>query len=72
MSDYSMNELKAVLIEQIDEVFFRVRNQQAYPTRISVSVGYADIGGVRKQFTKKYGLSEHIWDYQSVMALFIQ
>ncbi len=53
MRDHSMNELKTVLIEQIDEVFFRVRNQQAYPTRISVNVGYADIGGVRKQFSKK-------------------
>lgn len=66
-----MNELKTVLIEQIDEVFFRVRNQQAYPTRISVSVGYADIGGVRKQFTKNtryqntYEITNQLWHYLS-------
>lgn len=71
MRDYSMNELKTVLIEQIDEVFFRVRNQQAYPTRISVSVGYADIGGVRKQFTKNtgyqntYEITNQLWHYLS-------
>ncbi|WP_239710639.1 Y-family DNA polymerase [Mammaliicoccus sp. E-M21] len=71
MRDYSMNELKTVLMEQIDEVFYRARNQQTYPTRISVSVGYADIGGIRKQFTKNtgyqntYEIANQLWNYLS-------
>lgn len=55
LRDYELNELKTVLIEQVDEVYYRVRNKRLYPTRITVSVGYADDGGVRKQFTNKAG-----------------
>ncbi len=71
MRDYTMEEIKIVLIEQIDEVFYRVRNQSLYPSRISINVGYADIGGVRKQFTKKsgyqntYEIINELWTYLS-------
>ena len=71
MRDYSMNELKTVLNEQVDEVYFRSRKLNLYPTRISVSVGYADVGGVRKQFTNKTGfmntyvITQLLWDYLS-------
>nr|WP_263313960.1 DNA repair protein [Mammaliicoccus sp. Marseille-Q6498] len=71
MRDYSMNELKTVLNEQVDEVYYRTRKLNLYPTRISVSVGYADIGGVRKQFTNKtgfmntYAIVNLLWDYLS-------
>lgn len=53
--DYKMHELKTVLIEQVEEVYYWVRNHSLYPTRISINVGYADSGGVRKQFTNKAG-----------------
>ncbi|SFV43697.1 Hypothetical protein SSCIU_00486 [Mammaliicoccus sciuri] len=71
MRDYSVNELKTVLNEQVDEVYFRSRKLNLYPTRISVSVGYADVGGVRKQFTNKTGfmntyvITQLLWDYLS-------
>jgi len=71
MRDYSMNELKTVLNEQVDEVYFRSRKLNLYPTRISVSIGYADVGGVRKQFTNKTGfmntyvITQLLWDYLS-------
>ncbi len=71
MRDYELHELKTVLSEQVDEVFYRVRNQQLYPTRITVSVGYADAGGVRKQFTNKTGyqnsyvIINQLWRYLS-------
>ncbi len=48
-----------------------MRNQQLYPTRITVSVGYADAGGVRKQFTNKTGyqnsyvIINQLWRYLS-------
>lgn len=71
MRDYEMNELKTVLMEQVEEVYFRVRNQQLYPTRISINVGYSDGGGVRKQFTNKHGyqntyaIINELWRYLS-------
>lgn len=71
MRDYSMNELKTVLNEQVDEVYYRARKLNLYPTRISVSVGYADIGGVRKQFSNKTGFMNTyvivnlLWKYLS-------
>lgn len=71
MRDYKMHELKTVLIEQVEEVYYRVRNHSLYPTRISINVGYADSGGVRKQFTNKagyqntYEIINVLWGYLS-------
>lgn len=71
MRDYQLNELKTVLNEQVDEVYFRARKLNLYPTRISVNVGYADVGGVRKQFTNKSGfmstyvIVDTLWAYLS-------
>ena len=53
MRDYQFHELKTVISEQIDEVFYRVREKKLYPTTIAFTVGYADKGGIHKQFTKK-------------------
>lgn len=69
MRDYHFYELKTVISEQIDEVFYRVREKQLYPKTVSFSIGYADNGGIRKQLTKKdYFTSTMqivtlIWDY---------
>lgn len=69
LRDYRLYELKAVLIEQIEEVYFRTRMSDQYPTTISVSVGYAEGGGIRKQFTEKNGFKsttqiiDKLWSY---------
>lgn len=55
LRDYKLNEIKAVLIEHVEDTFYRTRLQNKYPTTISVSVGYSDGGGIRKQFTEKDG-----------------
>lgn len=69
LRDYELHELKAVLIEQVEDVFFRTRMTDQYPTTISVGVGYADSGGIRKQFTDKNGFKSttqiinRLWAY---------
>ena len=69
LRDYRLYELKAVLIEQIEEVYFRTRMSDQYPTTISVSIGYAEGGGIRKQFTEKNGFKsttqiiDKLWSY---------
>lgn len=69
LRDYRLYELKAVLIEQIEEVYFRTRMSDQYPTSISVSIGYAEGGGIRKQFTEKNGFKsttqiiDKLWSY---------
>lgn len=69
LRDYKLYELKAVLIEQIEEVYFRTRMSDQYPTTISVSIGYAEGGGIRKQFTEKNGFKsttqiiDKLWSY---------
>lgn len=69
LRDYSLNELKTVLIEQIEDVYFRTRMKDVYPTTISVSVGYSEGGGIKKQFTEKNGFKSttqiiyKLWDY---------
>lgn len=55
LRDYKLYELKAVLIEQIEDVYYRTRMNEEYPTTIYVTVGYAEGGGLRKQFTEKNG-----------------
>lgn len=55
LRDYRLYELKAVLIEQVEDVFYRTRKNNQYPTTVRVSVGYATSGGIRKQFTEKNG-----------------
>lgn len=55
LRDYQVHELKAVLIEQVEDVFYRTRMKDQYPTTVRVSVGYAASGGIRKQFTEKNG-----------------
>ncbi|WP_341775896.1 Y-family DNA polymerase [Staphylococcus hyicus] len=69
MRDYKIDEIKAVLIEQVEDVYYRTRKKDVYPTTISVYVGYADVGGIRKQFTKKSGykstneIIDVLWQY---------
>lgn len=69
LRDYSLNELKTVLIEQIEDVYFRTRMKDVYPTTVSVSVGYSEGGGIKKQFTEKNGFKSttqiiyKLWDY---------
>ncbi|OEK60643.1 DinB/UmuC family translesion DNA polymerase [Staphylococcus equorum] len=69
LRDYRLYELKAVLIEQIEEVYFRTRMSDQYPTTISVSIGYAEGEGIRKQFTEKNGFKsttqiiDKLWSY---------
>lgn len=69
LRDYQLEEVKTVLIEHIDEVFYRTRLQDKYPTTISVSLGYAEGNGIRKQFTNKNGFKtaamifETLWQY---------
>lgn len=38
--DYKMHELKTVLIEQVEEVYYRIRNHSLYPTKNSFIAGY--------------------------------
>ena len=38
LRDYELHELKAVLIEQVEDVYFKTRMSDLYPTTISVSV----------------------------------
>lgn len=69
LRDYELYELKAVLIEQIEDVYYRTRMNDEYPTTISVTVGYAEGGGIRKQFTDKNGFKStnqiinKLWKY---------
>lgn len=69
LRDYELHELKAVLIEQVEEVYFRTRMSNKYPMTISVTVGYADGGGIRKQFTDENGFKsttqiiDKLWAY---------
>ncbi|RIL23372.1 DinB/UmuC family translesion DNA polymerase [Staphylococcus gallinarum] len=69
LRDYKKQEIKAVLIEQIEEVYYRTRILEQYPTTISVHVGYSDGGGIRKQFTQKNGYKSttevinKLWSY---------
>ncbi|MDT0700361.1 Y-family DNA polymerase [Staphylococcus chromogenes] len=69
MRDYKLHELKTVLCEQVEDVYYRTRRREVYPTTISVNVGYADGGGIRKQFTEKNGyksttvIIEKLWAY---------
>lgn len=69
LRDYELFELKAVLIEQIEDVYYRTRMKDVYPTTISVNVGYAESGGIRKQFTEKNGFKNtnqiinKLWNY---------
>ncbi|MCO4327846.1 Y-family DNA polymerase [Staphylococcus agnetis] len=71
MRDYKLYEVKAVLIEQVEDVYFRVRQKRAYPMTISVFVGYSDTGGIRKQFTHRDGFKSTneiinvLWQYIS-------
>ncbi|AVL77905.1 MULTISPECIES: hypothetical protein [Staphylococcus] len=53
LRDYELHELKAVLIEQVEDVYFKTRMSDLYPTTISVSVFHSESGGIRKQFTEK-------------------
>ncbi|UEX90879.1 DNA repair protein [Staphylococcus ratti] len=67
--DYKLTELKTVLIEQVDDVYYRTRKKGLFPTTVSVNVGYADSGGIRKQFTNKNGFKsttaviDILWGY---------
>lgn len=69
LRDYQLHELKAVLIEQVEDVFYRTRMNNQYPTTIRVNVGYVDSGGIRKQFTEKHGyknttqIIDILWEY---------
>lgn len=62
LRDYTLHELKAVLIEQVEDVFYRTRMNNQYPTTVRVSIGYSDTGDIRKQFTDKNG-------YKSTMQI---
>ncbi|WP_215392831.1 Y-family DNA polymerase [Staphylococcus aureus] len=74
MRDYKFNEIKAVINEQVEEVYYRTRQKNRYPTTITINVGYARGSGVRKQFTEKNGYrsTNHIintfWDYLKCQA----
>ncbi|MEB7435540.1 Y-family DNA polymerase [Staphylococcus pasteuri] len=74
LRDYEFNEVKAVINEQVEDVFFRSRQQHLYPTTISITLGYAEGGGIRKQFTKKHGFKstnaiiQKLWQYVSNVA----
>jgi DNA polymerase V len=69
LRDYRLNEIKTVLIEHVDEVFYRTRLQNKYPTTISVALGYTAGSGIKKQFTEKQGYQtaahviEKLWQY---------
>ncbi|HGO1493056.1 TPA: DNA repair protein [Staphylococcus aureus] len=69
MRDYDFCELKTVLSEQVEDVFYRARVRGVYPNTIAVSVGYSDSGGIRKQFTDKKGFHsttvviEKLWNH---------
>lgn len=74
LRDYEFNEVKAVINEQVEDVFFRTRQQHLYPTTISFTLGYAEGGGIRKQFTEKHGFKstnaiiQTLWQYVSNVA----
>ncbi|RIN08232.1 DNA repair protein, partial [Staphylococcus warneri] len=69
LRDYQLYELKAVLIEQVEEIFYRTRMNNQYPTTIRISAGYAEYGSIRKQFTEKNGYNsttqiiDILWQY---------
>lgn len=69
LRDYEMDEMKVIISEQVEEVFYRSRLQGKYPNTISIQIGYSDKGGIRKQFTNKNGFkSTHsiintLWKY---------
>ncbi|MBI5973906.1 Y-family DNA polymerase [Staphylococcus caledonicus] len=69
LRDYRFSEIKAVINEQVEDVYYRTRQKKKYPTTVSVHVGYSKGGGLRKQFTDKNGFksTNHIintlWNY---------
>lgn len=69
LRDYNIYELKTVLLEHVDEVFYRTRSIGKYPTTIAIQIGYANGGGIKKQYTDKNGyqtankIAEKLWKY---------
>lgn len=71
MRDYKLCEIKAVLTEQVEDVYYRARQKKVYPMTVSVFVGYSDTGSIRKQFTNRDGYKSTneiinlLWQYIS-------
>lgn len=69
LRDYNLEEIKVIIAEQVEDVFYRARLQDKYPNTISIQIGYADRGGLRKQFTDKNGFKStfviinKLWNY---------
>lgn len=55
MSDYHFHELRAVVIEHIEEVTFRLRANNRIARTISFTIGYSDEGSVSKSYTLSEG-----------------
>lgn len=55
MRDYQFEELKAVVLEQVEEVTFRLRADQKLAQTISFTIGYSDEGKVSKSYTLSEG-----------------
>lgn len=69
LRDYEMNEIKVIISEQVEDVFYRSRLQGKYPNTISIQIGYSGKGGIRKRFTNKNGfkstylITNTLWNY---------
>src|SRR5699024_1992813 len=50
-------------------IFYRTRSIGKYPTTIAIQIGYANGGGIKKQYTDKNGyqtankIAEKLWEY---------
>lgn len=55
MRDYHFHELRAVVIEHIEEITFRLRADNRIARTISFTVGYSDEGSVSKSYTLAEG-----------------
>lgn len=55
MRDYHFHELRAVVIEHIEEITFRLRADNRIARTISFTIGYSDEGSVSKSYTLSEG-----------------
>ena len=67
--DYTLTELKTVLIEHVEALYYRAQIENHTPKTITVSLNYTDASALKKQFTHRDGylssnqIIQQFWSY---------
>lgn len=72
MRDYRFDELRAVVLEHVEEVTFRLRADNMIARTISFTVGYSDEGKVNKSYTLSEGTNLTADIFQFVWGFMMQ